>query len=204
MLPKEESPYAPLESLFKNGTCYAGIGSRSTPDSILILIGEIAAVLADHGLILRSGGAPGADTAFEAGCDQRNGEKEIFLPWKGFNRNPPPLHPPPKKAAEIEVTVHPSWRAVKSWHRTFQARNVQQVYGSILDTSFNCVLFWAEEENGRVRGGTATAAHLAREMEIPTFNLWDTSTLHLGKNSWAITELWNNRENDISSLELFR
>ena len=35
------------------------------------------------------------------------------------------------------------------------------------------VLFWAPEEKGTVKGGTATAVFLAREMQIPTFNLRD-------------------------------
>lgn len=180
MSTKEESLHASLESFFKKGSTYAGIGSRFAPGSIINLIGEIAAFLADHGLTLRSGGAPGADAAFERGCDQRNGKKDIFLPWQGFNKNPSPLHDPPEKALEIAALVHPSWRAVKPRYRAFHARNVQQVYGLNLDAPSNFVLFWAEEENGRVRGGTATAVHLAREMEIPTFNLWDHST----RNQW--------------------
>ena len=52
--------FLPLEILFKKSTCYAGIGSRDTPESILSLIGSIAEVLTNHGLMLRSGGAPGA------------------------------------------------------------------------------------------------------------------------------------------------
>ena len=39
------------------------------------------------------------------------------------------------------------------------------------------VLFWAPEENGVVKGGTATAVFLAREMKIPTFNLREEETL---------------------------
>ena len=34
--------------------------------------------------------AAGADTAFEIGADLANGKKEVFLPWKGFNKNPRP------------------------------------------------------------------------------------------------------------------
>ena len=53
----------PLEALFRISTRYAGIGSRSTPRPVLLFMGEIAGMLADYGLTLRSGGAPGADTA---------------------------------------------------------------------------------------------------------------------------------------------
>jgi len=172
---KDESPLPPstLEALCRSGSSYAGIGSRSSPRPALILISRIARVLADYGLILRSGGAPGADTAFEEGCDQGRGKKEIFLPWKGFNKNASPLYTPPGKAEEIAALLHPNWRAVRPQYRAFHARNVQQVYGLDLDTAASFVLFWAPEENGRVQGGTATAVHLAREMRIPTFNLWN-------------------------------
>ena len=66
---------------------YAGIGSRSTPDNVLGIMEKLGIVLAKKGFILRSGGADGADKAFEKGCDLASGQKEIYLPWKGFNGN---------------------------------------------------------------------------------------------------------------------
>lgn len=53
---------------------YTGVGSRKTPQSILILMNKIAQHFSSYGWILRSGGAQGADTAFESGAS----EKEIF------------------------------------------------------------------------------------------------------------------------------
>ena len=66
---------------------YTGIGSRDTPKKYLRYMELAATYLAENGLILRSGGADGADTAFEKGCDFVNGKKEIFLPWQNFNNN---------------------------------------------------------------------------------------------------------------------
>ncbi|HWL54402.1 MAG TPA: hypothetical protein VNQ90_18325 [Chthoniobacteraceae bacterium] len=180
------NPSSPsLEVLFRKSTCYAGIGSRHAPEPVLFLIDQIAGVLADHGLMLRSGGAPGADTAFEAGCDRRRGKKEIFLPWKGFNRNPSLLCEPTEEAQEVAALVHPNWRACRPTSRHLHARNVQQVYGREMDNPVDFVLFWAPEENGKVQGGTATAVHFAREMNIPTFNLWECATLERWKESIA-------------------
>jgi hypothetical protein len=166
----------PPEALFKTSTCYAGIGSRNTPRPILILMGEIAQMLADYGLTLRSGGAPGADTAFENGCDRRGRKKEIFLPWKGFNNHPSPFFDPPKDAHILASFCHPNWKACQSAARHLHARNCQQVMGLNLDDPVDFVLLWAPEESGQVKGGTATAVNLARRMKIPTFNLWDEST----------------------------
>jgi hypothetical protein len=170
---QEEKPF---EALFRISTCYAGIGSRNTPRSVLILMGKIARMLADYGLILRSGGAPGADTAFEKGCDRRGGKKEIFLPWKGFNNHPSPFFDPPEDARILASLCHPNWTACKSAARKLHARNCQEVVGLHLDDPVGFVLFWAREESGRVKGGTATAVNLARRMRIPTFNLRDEST----------------------------
>jgi hypothetical protein len=59
---------------------YPGIGLRSTlPDilTLMTLMTTIALILVDHQYILRSGGAIGADSAFEASAGQR---PQLFLP----------------------------------------------------------------------------------------------------------------------------
>jgi len=165
-----------LDTFVKKSRCYAGIGSRSTPRPILFLIEKIAATLAGGGLILRSGAAPGADTAFETGCDHAHGKKEIFLPWQGFNLHPSPLFSPPEKAEILASLCHPNWRACSARSQKLHARNCQQVYGENLESPVDFVLFWAPEENGVIKGGTATAVFLAREMKIPSFNLQDKAT----------------------------
>lgn len=149
---------------------HTGIGSRATPPDTLELIAKIATALARAGLTLRSGGAPGADAAFEAGAGA--GSAEIFLPWKGFNHHPSLLYSPPSAAFDLARTVHPRWERCKPAHRLFHARNCQQVLGKALDDPVDFVLFWAREEEGQVGGGTATAVRLARKRGIATFNLW--------------------------------
>lgn len=63
---------------------YAGIGSRETPPEVIDVMKDFAYAVA-HEAILRSGGAPGADTAFEYGAKFAGGQREIYLPWSGFN-----------------------------------------------------------------------------------------------------------------------
>lgn len=165
MSPTEESILT-FEPYLKRSTCYAGIGSRLTPASTLELMERIAEVLAMRGLILRSGGAPGADMAFEQGCHQANGKKEIFLPWKGFNGNCSSLFPPSKDAEELAALCHPNGKACTPVARKFHARNCQQVCGQHLDNPVGFVLFWAHERDSVVRGGTATAVYLARQLDV--------------------------------------
>lgn len=56
---------------------YAGIGSRSTPDDVIDKMHVLGEHFAHKGWLLRSGAADGADSAFEHGCDNGGGEKEI-------------------------------------------------------------------------------------------------------------------------------
>ncbi len=177
--PKDETtPF--VENLIRHSRHYAGIGSREAPRSALILIAKLATTLAHYGLTLRSGGSPGADTAFERGCGRAKGKKEIFLPWKGFNGNKSPFFEPPEQAEILASLHHPNWRACSRAARKLHARNCQQVCGLDMEFPVDFVLFWAPEKGGIVKGGTATAVSLAREMQIPTFNLWDE----------AIRETW--------------
>ncbi len=62
---------------------YAGIGSREIPRGIVNIMTGISIELENSGYILRSGGAKGADSTFEYGVQN----KQIYLPWRGFNGN---------------------------------------------------------------------------------------------------------------------
>ncbi len=73
-----------IASLVK-GDIYTGIGSRETPTGIMNLMTDTACYLSRKGVVLRSGGADGADSSFEKGAS--TGLKEIYLPWKYFNKN---------------------------------------------------------------------------------------------------------------------
>lgn len=79
---------------------YTGIGSRGTPSEILEIMTDIARFLAETGYTLRSGGASGADTAFESGVLHID-KKEIYLPWSGFNGNTSPRFGVSDEAMEL-------------------------------------------------------------------------------------------------------
>jgi hypothetical protein len=147
---------------------YAGIGSRETPKEFLRKFEDIAKVLAEKGFTLRSGGADGADTAFEFGCDEVDGNKEIYLPWKGFNKNPSPLFDPPKEAFDMAAKFHPAWFNMKQGAQRMHARNCQQVLGKELDTPVDFVLCYTRLD----KGGTLQALRVAGYHKIPIFNFY--------------------------------
>jgi len=148
---------------------YCGIGSRTAPQHIWQWCCYYGSVLAEKGFTLRSGGAPGCDSAFEAGCDSKQGKKQIFLPWKNFNNNKSPLFSPSKEALEIAKKFHPKWDALHPNAYNLMARNTHQVLGKDLNTPADFIICWTKE--GKEQGGTAQAIRIARNFKIPVFNL---------------------------------
>jgi len=148
---------------------YAGIGSRETPEAIIKQFQNLAEQLAKLGYCLRSGGADGADTAFEVGCDRVEGEKQIFLPWKKFNGNKSNYFEPPEKAFEIAEQYHPGWQHLKQGAKRLHARNSQQVLGPNLDEPADFVVCYTNKN----KGGTLQALRIAYCYKIPVFNFID-------------------------------
>ena len=147
---------------------YAGIGSRSTPNEIKSLMFFAAKFLSRKGYTLRSGGADGADLAFEIGVNSVNGMKEIYLPWKGFNNSNSTLVVKEGEAYEIAEKFHPYWHNLKPGARKLQARNSHQVLGYDLKTPSNFVLCYTPK--GSRKGGTGQALRIADEYGIEIFD----------------------------------
>lgn len=157
---------------------YTGIGSRKTPKKILEKMQYIANILAQNNYILRSGGADSADTAFENGCDDVNGEKEIYIPWNTFNDRYRKEHgiiipnfylKTYHKAENIALKIHPTWYKLSKGAKKLHTRNIFQILGENLDSKSKFVICWTP--NGKLVGGTATAIKLAIKNNIPVYNL---------------------------------
>src|SRR5437763_10762587 len=121
---------------------YTGIGSRATAADVCELMVALGEALAGAGWTLRSGGAAGADAAFEQGADRGGGAKEIYLPVAGYNGNASPLCDPPAAAAEIAGRLHPFWRRCRPAAKRLHSRNVLQVLGADLATPSRLVVVW--------------------------------------------------------------
>ena len=161
---------------------YAGIGARSTPPQILNLMTQLASKLEGMGYTLRSGGAAGADTAFELGVSNP-ANRQIYLPGRNFNS---------KVAGQsgfIDATTLPHWQqaiaTVNQFHpapgrlgeyaRNLMARNAMQVLGQTMNQPAKMVV--AYTPGGQVTGGTGQALRMAQAYQIPIRNLGDPTTL---------------------------
>lgn len=147
---------------------YTGIGSRGTPEDVMESMTTLAERLQERGWILRSGGADGADLAFENGAGSK---KNIFIPWKGFNDSLSPYYNIPDKAFEIASKIHPAWDKLGQGAKRLHARNIMQVTGMNLKVKSKFIVCWTK--GGQYKGGTATAMKLADMLKIEIFNLFD-------------------------------
>ena len=154
----------------KSKIYYAGIGSRETPMEVQIFFTNVAKRFAQQGFILRSGGAVGADIAFERGCDEVNGEKEIFLPWAGLNDSDSKLILCNEEAFSIAEQFHARWHSLSPKAKKLQARNTHQVLGWDLKTPTDFIICWTKYKDGNPIGGTVQAIRIAEAHHIPIFN----------------------------------
>ena len=151
--------------------CYAGIGSRSTPYPILDQMEAWGMYLFSEAYHLRSGGASGADSAFERYVPDY--AKEIYLPWKGFNGNTSNLYPPSDEAFKLASMFHPNWDACSRVAKLFHARNSHQILGPDLCDPVDFVICWTP--GGVTTGGTGQALRIATACDIPIINLGKAS-----------------------------
>ena len=160
---------------------YTGIGSREAPEDVLNLMKKIGFHLAKQGLILRSGGAPGSDEAFETGCNMAKGKKEIFLPYDGFRHRyikedgvfivPENLY---TQAETLAAFYHPGWHYMKDDFKCFHVRNVCQILGKDLNTPTDFVICYTPGATGS--GGTGQAIRIAKSYHIHIIDLGDFLT----------------------------
>ena len=158
---------------------YAGMGSRSTPSDALVFIEELAYLMAKRGYGLRSGGAQGADMAFERGCDRAGGLKAIWLPWSGFNNRVPENHSvavgSQLEAYKQASKFHFTWNHLKTSVRAMHARTEHILCGSRIITPryVDFLITWTPL--GLDTGGAGQAIRSATAKGIPVFNLGDPS-----------------------------
>lgn len=143
------------------GKYYTGVGSRNTPPAVMKQLKKLAIYLDNKGWTVRSGGAEGADTAFEVAS-----KKVIYLPWKDFNGKKGVVPASNNIAVELARRHHPK-----------MIRSTYQVLGDDLNSPSKFLLCWtpdgatSDKERSYKTGGTGLAISIASEYNVPVFNL---------------------------------
>lgn len=165
---------------------FAGIGSRETPEPILRIMTRAGTVLCNLGYRLRSGGAGGADLAFQLGVrlSPRFYEigMEIYIPWNNFSDfyedpsegiwNADKFYDTKERSKEIAIQARGSAERLSPGGLSLHARNSYQALGRFLDDPVKMVICYAKPlSNNRVKGGTNTAVQIARSHNVPIINL---------------------------------
>lgn len=140
-----------------NTLIYAGIGSRDTPVDICKTMTTYAYHLKQRGYWLYSGGAIGADSAFEWSAKPKC---TIFRP-----KDVTP------EALELGEKYHPKWNALSEPSKLLIARNGFQVLGPSLKTPVKFIICWTKD--GKASGGTGQALRIAEDYGIKVYNLFD-------------------------------
>jgi len=144
---------------------YTGVGSRKTPENILQTMQLIAYYLEKKGYTLRSGGAQGADTAFE------DGVQDIMFKQIYYAEQVSP------EAMEIAAKYHPAWDRCSPYAKKLHGRNSFQVLGSNLNEPSEFLICWTPDgctqHIGRSiqTGGTGTAISIAEAYGTRVCNL---------------------------------
>jgi hypothetical protein len=140
---------------------------------------EAATLCHIWGYTLHSGGANGADTAFEDTYTLLDGKMRIFHPWPGFNGRTGIYTGPKPEAFEIAETVHPAWNRLTTKAKQLIARNMHQILGWSLQDPVEFVLCYTPDgcesraAYGKETGGTGAAIAIADRAGVPVFNLYN-------------------------------
>lgn len=146
----------------------AVIGARTTPVEELK---NFVNVIDNEDVIVTSGNAYGADQF------SKYWKKNIqYLPWRGYNSE---LGYGYQSMVAGDITTYdnvifelfPWIRKCKPGLLKLIRRNMCMISGVDGKHPVEAVYYWAEETNGKVKGGTAYAVEYARHLGIPTYNV---------------------------------
>ncbi|MCY4029660.1 MAG: hypothetical protein OXH75_25515 [Acidobacteria bacterium] len=171
---------------------YAGIGSRRTPDALLAAMADLAETLGGAGCVMSTGGADGADRAFETGALRTEAPVTVHAPWSGYNG----YRPGREADSDIDVRVpdpgetvrgssymdlarrhHPAWERCGRGARALFVRNVAILAGAVGEDGdaapVLAVVAYTPNglATGRDAGGTGHGLRVARELGIPAVNV---------------------------------
>jgi hypothetical protein len=156
----------------------ACIGSRETPSDILAWMTAMGGQFVRSGYRIITGNAPGADQAWAAGGNKIDPAKvTLCLPWASFENRAVHFQNTIRVLADkmtdverhryydVAAAVHPAWEHMTPGGQRLHARNAMIVQEARLVFGY-CTAS---------SGGTLSAFRIAREMQIPCYDVSERS-----------------------------
>lgn len=151
---------------------YTGIGSRKTPKEIQTQIEKIAQNLAKRKLILRSGGAIGADMAFEKGARKEKDISPVIYRPETFDSSSENYQICKEELISI-LDSKLRFASLQPFTKRLFLRNINQVLGLPGEPKSKFLICWTPHENyDQIDcGGSRIAIRIAKKYQIPVWNL---------------------------------
>jgi len=156
----------------------ACIGTREVPRELQGVLKDIGRYLAQHGYIISTGNAYGADSLFAQGGNKINpAAVELHLPWRNYNSEQ--VMPGNKifqdgdipEYQELAAQLHSNWLNLKRGVQALHARNVGIIKGT---ASVIALPNWQKTGGG----GTGMGLRIAKHYSIPIFDLTKPEVLN--------------------------
>lgn len=165
---------------------YAGIGSRQTPNDIILIMKQVAILLAHDGHICATGACKGADQAFAEGALLAGGRVKLYVPWKSYEQSWIQslqsnlvecfiLQDIDREAHDSVSLFHPAYEKLSPSVKALHARN----YNILKHALF--IVCWTND--GQFIGGTGQALRIAHLHKLPIYNLGNSKTLNAMKDA---------------------
>ncbi len=166
------------DSLLKFNRMFTIMSHGEVPGETIILMEQISKLLHSKGFTFRFDGSA-QDTAASIGYSTCKDRSEIYLPWKGFNKDVTgKLVRPSEKAYRIAAGINPRFNNIPPTVRAMVARVVHVIMGDECNTPVNlCIIYTADGAETKAdlkaarTGNVPFTIYLCEALGIPVFNL---------------------------------
>ncbi len=148
---------------------YTGVGSRETPNNIRSLMTGVAKKLNEYNYTLRSGGAKGADYAFEIGSEKCD-IYSVSEKHKPISKKPNIIPNLEDYRELVKLCCRHYKNITNQYAKDLHTRNICQVIGHDITNIVRSDFLLCYTKFGDYVGGTTTAIRCAEHFDVPIFN----------------------------------
>ena len=166
------------DSLLRFNRMFSVMSHGEVPGEVIILIEQISKLLISKGFTFRYDGNKQDKLATQA-YNASKQRCEIYLPWKGFNKDvTAKLNRPTELAYHYASGLHNAFNKIPPTVRAIVARNTHVILGDECNTPINLFITWTpdgaevnKDVDYKVTGNASFFISACDALDIPVFNL---------------------------------